>query len=145
MVIGLISDRRRTRTSSHSGAGNIVRAIAFACMWFFVFTIPWENLIMIPAVGTFSRLVGLLMAVFGALSVIVSGEIRKSWVLTVAVFVAWVWASVAWSLDSEAAFRYSFTLTQLLAFSWMVTQLVRRKDDLDVLLQAYIYGSYLSV
>src|ERR1700739_4235339 len=74
-----------------SGLGKV----AFAFLWLLVFSIPWENALMVPSVGTIARLIGTLACGFGVLAIFEKQSIRLPGLghVLMTLFVLWAAAS----------------------------------------------------
>ena len=52
--------------------------VAYAALWVFVFSVPWENIILIPGVGTIGRLTGMVALGFAVLAAVIQARMRPS-------------------------------------------------------------------
>ena len=52
-------------------------AIAYAALWIFIFSVPWENVIVIPGLGAISRLTGMVALAMTVLAALVTGRFRR--------------------------------------------------------------------
>ena len=50
--------------------------IAYAVIWVYVFTLPWQNLVEIPGVGTLNRTVAQLAVAVTVMTVLMRGRFR---------------------------------------------------------------------
>lgn len=115
----------------------------------FVFTIPFEEIVTIPGLGSTTRLVGLAAIVLGLVALFEGGErvrLRRptAFVLLTAVYVVWNLATWFWSYEPAATQRTVFTLAQLLAFVWLMTEFCRDQRGLLRLMQAFVLGNYVA-
>ncbi len=112
-----------------------------------IFVIPWENALNIPGVGTASKALGLLVAIFWAATVLVTGRLRKPnlfhWV--VFLFILWNIASAFWSIDVDATLDRIQTYFQLLILVIILWDLYTTPDFVRAGLQAYVLGAYVSI
>lgn len=135
-------EARSRRTSMLQIAG-------FTTLWAFVFTIPWDDSVVLPGVGTASRLMGLIAFAVGVASVIrrdgVAVRRPAAFLVPFALLCIWTVASVQWSPEREDGIRYASTLVQLFLMSWLVWQQCRDSRDRTLLMQAYVFGCYVSV
>lgn len=119
---------------------------AYWFLWFFVFVLPWQNVVQITGVGTISRLAGIVAFVVGLFAVLSTGRLRRPtvfhfWAIC---FVAWSGLTVFWTLDPRAtAVRFSGNL-QLMALVWLVWELSQTSERRMGLFQAYVLGAYVS-
>lgn len=120
--------------------------LAFWSVWIFVFLVPWEDVVVLPGLGTLAKVVGFGAAGVGLTAAIASGRVRVhrflGWALA---FVLWSWASVFWSLEPEATISRAFTYTQLLIVAWLICQLYVQGQRLKALMWAYVLGAWFSV
>lgn len=123
-------------------------ALAFSALWLFVFSLPWERSIAVPVVGSIGSLFGLVAFAMGFLSLFSKQGLRlrvpSLLVLTAAAFTLWSFLSYFWSIAPTASFNRSQTYAQLLLVTFLVWQLCRNNKQLRALLQAYVWGAYVS-
>jgi O-antigen ligase len=120
--------------------------VAFSFLWLFVFTMAWENIILIPGIGTIGRLVGVLAFGVGLLAVVDQGRMRSvtaahRWL---ALFVIWGGFTCFWSSSLERTQVEALTYIQLLAMIWIFRQLASSEQRQRSLMSAYVLGSYVS-
>jgi hypothetical protein len=51
--------------------------LAYAALWAFVFSVPWERLIVIEGVGILSRLTGMIALGFALIAMVITGRMRR--------------------------------------------------------------------
>jgi len=121
--------------------------LSFFALLLFVFTVPWENTLFLPGLGTVSHLLGAVSLGFGLLSVAINGSIRKPSGMHVPLtaFVAWSLASLLWSDNVELTGQIVWTYLQLLAMVALIWNFAPKRSDVFSLVKAYILGSYVSV
>src|SRR6185312_3548719 len=97
---------------------------AFFFFWCLVFTIPWENLIVIPNLGTVAHLVGYLALGIGLLAVIDRGRLNRTTgsFLLIAAFAFWRCLSFLWTAAPEATLIEIQTIIQMVAMVWLLHQ-----------------------
>lgn len=126
-----------------------MRRLALFGLALFVFSIPSENGVVIPGVGSMSRLVGLLALGLTLVSLYERGRLRfrgPSLFLAVAtVFLLWSATTYFWSNVPSASLARTVTLAQLVVLVWLVHQLVRNQRDEDTLRQAFVLGGYVII
>ncbi len=124
-----------------------MRKIAFWLSLIMIFTIPWENLITVESLGTVSRAMGYLVAVFWAITVVVTGRFRalRSFHGMVYVFIIWTVASVFWSVNVDKTIARFLTGLQLAVLVLMLWDLYITPAMLKAGLQAYVLGGFVSV
>lgn len=126
-----------------------LQRMAFATLWVFIFTIPWDDSVMLPGIGTASRFAGLLAFAVGAVAIgRKSGmAVRRpaAYLLPFALLCVWTVLSIQWAPDRGEGIGYAATIVQLFLMSWLVWQHCRDADDRARLMQAYVLGCYVSV
>jgi O-antigen ligase len=119
-----------------------VDRIAWVLLCAFVFTIPWEKSVWVPAVGSIAHFMGILAFAAGALAAVRRPLRRPNAALLLAIlFVAWSAASWLWSLDPVATVRRMRTFAELLAMLWLIWNECRTPERQRHLMQAYVFGA----
>lgn len=138
----------RVARAGEAGDGLLRRLAAWAVAAF-VFTVPFEEIVTIAGLGSTTRLVGLVAISLGVLALFEGGErvrLRRPTVFVVllAAYVVWNLATWFWSFEPAATQRTVFTLAQLFAFVWLVTEFCRGRQCLARLMQAFVLGNYVA-
>lgn len=115
----------------------------------FVFSIPSENGVTIPGVGSLARLIGVAAFVAGLASAIGRDRVRfrtpSLFLLIAAVFFVWSALTFFWSVAPGVTLGRTVTFAQLGVLVWLVHQLVRTDQDLAFLQQAFVLGCYVLI
>jgi O-antigen ligase len=113
----------------------------------FVFSIPWEDMISLPMIGSFSRLVGIILFGSWILKIIITGHLRKPHFFHVILyfFVMWNLASIFWTYGFEETKNRIITYGQILIFTMLVWDIYRASTELIAGLQFYIFGAWVGV
>ncbi len=119
--------------------------LAFATLWFFVFTVPFEKSLLIGS-SSVSRLVGALMA-----PVVVFALASRGWLLplvrtdwAIIAFTAWVALSYLWTVwPGDTVDRLS-THLQLLILVLVIRQVCLTKKSVRHVAMAYVLGTLVS-
>jgi O-antigen ligase len=121
-------------------------SVAYLCLWLFTFTIPWENSVVLPGIGTISKLLVFVTAAVGLLAILARGRVRPpaTFHLLAASFAIWVGLSSAWSTDPRESVNRFMILAGLATIPWLVWELVVTQSRRRNLLQAYVLGAYIS-
>ncbi|MBA3759050.1 MAG: O-antigen ligase family protein [Gemmatimonadales bacterium] len=121
-------------------------SLAYAALWVFVFAVPWENIILIPGIGTIGRLMGMVAVGFALLAALISGRLRRPGPFLVAavLFVIWSGIGVFRAADEGRAVEKFGTYFQLLLVLWMIWELASTFGRQHGLLLAYVLGAYVS-
>jgi O-antigen ligase len=121
--------------------------VVFGLLWVMVLSIPLENQLLIPGVGLFSHLMGVVVFVAWTLSVLATGRIRPVSRFHVATFVFLLWAGVSllWTPDAAITTQYVLTLAQLFLLTIVVWDLATSFERIASLLQAFVLGALIGV
>ncbi|MER3555717.1 MAG: hypothetical protein C4331_15630 [Meiothermus sp.] len=120
--------------------------LAYYLLWLYVFTIPWENIITIPGLGTLSRLVGIAAVGVGVLHVLLSGRLQLHRVHVPAIlFVLFSLASLIWTISAEDTQERNFQYILLLLFVLLMFNVVETPGQLRGILVAYVLGCLVGV
>ncbi|MBV8903170.1 MAG: O-antigen ligase family protein, partial [Acidobacteriia bacterium] len=135
----------RVRTAGAPKARALAR-VAFSLLWIFVFTIAWENIVVIPGIGTVGKLAGALAFGVGLLAVVDQGRARGLTAVHVwlALFVLWGGFTYLWSVSPERTQSEVLTYIQLLGMIWILREVAFRKESQRSLMSAYVLGTYVS-
>jgi O-antigen ligase len=120
-------------------------SLAYAALWFFVFSVPWENVITIPGLGAISRLIGMIALGLALLAAIVSGRFRRWHPFHVLTLLFVIWAGLSLVIFDMASMPLkAWTYLQLFPMLWMIWELAPSRKRLIGLMTAYVLGSYIS-
>ena len=122
-------------------------SLAYAALWLFVFSIPWENVIFIPGVGAVTRLTGMLAAGIVGLVIVASGRMRRWHVFHVAALLFVIWAGCSLLISSVNLVKLPtrfWTFVMLFVVVWMIWELAPSGQRQLGLLIAYVCGAYVS-
>lgn len=122
-------------------------SLAYAALWFFVFSLPWENFIVIPGVGVISRVIGMVAIGLTVVATIISGRFRRWHPFHIAALLFVVWAGlILLVVYSPTVMPKKFwTFVQLLFMVWMIWELAQSRSRQLGLLTAYVLGAYVSI
>lgn len=130
-------------------AGDHASRIALISVALFIASIPTENAVSIPVIGSLSRVFGVLAFLTTVWSLNRGGMIRlrapSLFLVMAAVFCVWSLTSYFWSIEPGVTLSNAFTYFQLLMLVWLVHEVVRETRHLVVLMQAYVLGCYLLI
>jgi O-antigen ligase len=126
--------------------------IAYASLLLFIFSIPWEQLILIPGVGTGSRLAGLAAFPLCLMAIIKSGRHYFHWpIALLGLFIVLAAFSILWTrpqsppssvgYDVDNGLNVLQTSVQLLLMAWLAAQMIDGETKLHGAFLAYILGS----
>lgn len=123
-----------------------MRRIAWMLLVLFVFTIPWEYSLVLPApYGNVARIAGLLTLAGAVFAVLQQGRFRTPAFFHWMVLVLYLWwcCTGFWTIDlvtTETKIRGYF---QEMMIAWLAWEFVESADDLRMLLRAWLAGSWV--
>ena len=117
-------------------------------IWIFVFSIPWQNMVVLPGLGTISKLFG--AAAIGAtlLQAVMRGRVRSfsGFHRLALLYFGWVVLSVFWAVSpGTSVLRNVLTYLQLAVMIWVIWEAAPTERRLIGLMQAYVAGTYVAV
>lgn len=119
--------------------------IAYYALLAYVFTVPWENVITIPGVGTLSRYVGILAIGISLVAILLSGNFKLHrvhvWGLMFVLFSA---ISFWWTIDTEETLIRVPQYGLLFAFFWALFNIIETPIQARQILIAYVLGAYVA-
>ena len=120
-----------------------MQAIARIAIFAFIFTIPWENMIVFPGFGTISRLTGMVAFGFGLAAFFLKPQIRNltAFHIVFLIFVMYSANSYWWSLDPITSMERINSYLQLVLFVWLLWQFVETEMHILNCMQAYMIGA----
>ena len=120
----------------------VTRAAVFF-LWCFVFSLPWDVVIDLPALGSIPRIVGLVASAVGIVYIVARRRFRElTWFHVFAVlFVLWSGVTSFWSIDPAATWTRFITYIQLVVMVWLIWEVAWTSERRRGLLQAYVLGA----
>jgi O-antigen ligase len=121
-------------------------SLAYAALWLFVFSVPWESLIRINSVNVMSKATGAIALGFAVIAFVMSGRIRRWHVLHLAAFLFLIWAAATLSVmhsGDRLPYKY-WTFVQLFLVLWIVWEVAVSGRRQIGLLTAYTLGAYIT-
>jgi O-antigen ligase len=112
----------------------------------FVFTIPWESAVVVPGLGSVSRVTGTASMAIAALAVLADRRLRR-WTaghLLMVLFVCWMVVTLAWTPDAGNGVKLVRTCVQLVVMVLVIWECAPEEGAQRLLLQAYVAGGYVS-
>lgn len=118
-------------------------AVAFAALWFFCFAIPWQNIVVVPGLGTISKLLGMVALGLAVLAALTKSRIRKldTFHVLMLVFVIYAGFGAYRATYEELAVSKIATFVQLFLAIWMIWELAPTPRHQIRLLFAYVSGT----
>jgi O-antigen ligase len=121
--------------------------VAHLFTWLFVFAVPWQNVVLIPGLGTISKLLGIGAIGATALHVLFSGRVRPllSFHWVVIAYFMWICMSAFWAIArQESVLSDINTDLQILVMIWVIWEAAPTVSRFTSLLQAYVLGAYVA-
>lgn len=125
-----------------------MRRIAWALLLLFVFTIPWEYSLVLPApLGNVARIAGVLALVVAVPAVLQGGRLRTPGRMQWLVLALYLWfcCTAFWTIDAITTEAKLRGYLQEMMIVWLVWEFVESADDLLVLLRVWLAGSWVLV
>lgn len=121
-------------------------SVAYAALWAFVFSIPWEKMLALPGLAVIARATGGLALGLTVLSVVFHGRLRRLHLshLAALLFLAWVGLELFLFHSGERVPYKFLTYAQLLLVLWMLWELAPTVDRQRGLMTAFVFGAYVS-
>src|SRR4051812_1342090 len=120
-------------------------SIAYGALWLFVFSVPWERLIVLSGISIISKATGALALGMTLLVVVISARLRRWRGIHVAAFLFVAWASIGvMILHLQEIPAKLYTFIQLFMVMWMVWELATTASRIRGLLLAYVLGAYVA-
>jgi O-antigen ligase len=121
-------------------------SFAYAALWLFIFSLPWEGVIRVGGVSVVSRLTGMLALAVALLAVVITGKVRRWHAFHVAAlrFVLCAGAELFFFHSGERLPAKYFTYVQLFAVLWMIWELAPSRSRVHALMLAYVFGAYVA-
>ncbi len=121
--------------------------VAHIFAWLMVFAIPWQDMIVLPGLGTVSKLLGVAALGATVLQVLFTARVRKPVAFhgIVALFICWVLLSTFWAIAQPLSIeRKVNTYLQMMVMVWVIWETAPTRARLASLLQAYVIGAYVA-
>lgn len=122
-------------------------ALGYIAVWIVVFAIPWENVLILPGVGTITRLLGMVAVGIVICLVLVRGQVRRPspfhWCALA--FLLYGCASVYWTVDRVASVERVWKNVQIIALLWLIWEATSTPKRRAGLMQAYVFGAWVTV
>ena len=122
-----------------------ISAVAAFAVIIFVGSVPLEYSLILPGVGSITRVIGIVMFLAVVVDVVLSGRVRETSAVFVIllVFVLWATASISWSFEPQLSIERSATYLQLFLMTWVMWQYLRTDRDVQRAMQAFVAGALI--
>ena len=128
--------------------------LAQIAIWSFIFTVPWEDALLLPGLGTGARVAGGIALPLGLIGIIYADRWRGHPMLFwMAAFFCSTALSMFWAANSFSPFwtvtpgdpqLWITSYVQLLIMVWLLLQLLDRVEAIRTALLAFVLGSYVA-
>lgn len=124
-----------------------MRKFTYLSTLIFIFSLPWEDGISIPGIGSLARLMGLVTAGFWLGTIVIEGRFRKPNLFhaLILIFFLWNFVSLYWSSDPENTMKRIKTCSQIFLLVLIYWEMFQTPQNLLAGLQAYVVGAYILV
>jgi O-antigen ligase len=121
-------------------------SLAYAALWIFVFSVPWELVVMIPGVGVASKITGMLALAAAVMAAVLTGQLRRWRLFHVAAMLFVLCAAFELFVfhAAETLPNKFWTFVQLFLMLFIVWELARSFPRIRGLLMAYVSGAYVA-
>lgn len=122
-----------------------MRRVAFILSLGLIFMIPWEDVVSVPGLGTAVRFMGIIVALFWVMTVVVTGQVRRPapFHLLATLFVLWNVISILWSGNPDRTITQIVTYVQLLILVLILWDLYTTRAMVLAGLEMFILGVYV--
>ncbi len=120
--------------------------IAYAALWIYVFSVPWERILVLPGVSIIAKLTGGLAAALAVLAAVSTGRFRRwhPFHVLVVLFVGWAGVVLLVLATGSRLPGKFWTWPQLFVAVWMLWELGTTERRLRGLFTAYLLGGYVA-
>jgi len=119
-------------------------SLAYGALWLFVFSLPWEGVIVFRGVALGTRLTGMVALGVTILAVMISGRVRRWHLFHFAALFFVACAGVGLLLNAGQIPKKFYTFVQLFLVLWMVWEIAPSRRAVHRLLLAYVLGAYIA-
>ena len=121
--------------------------LVFGLLCVLVFTIPFDDIILLPGFGTLTRLFGYAALVTAMFDVLSRGTLRslRGPPIAVILFVAWAGLSVTWTASLDSTIEKLPTIIRCLGLFWLLYEYGDTEERVTALLQAFVLGAWVCI
>jgi O-antigen ligase len=120
-------------------------SFAYAALWIFIFSLPWEGVVRIGGMAVVSRVTGMLALAIALLAIVISARFRRwhSFHIAALAFVIWTGCVLLVTLAPEFPGKF-WTFVQLFLVLFMMWELATTWRRVLGLFLAYVMGAYVA-
>jgi len=121
--------------------------LAWRVLWLLVLTIPLENIVTLPGVGSITRLVGLMAIAAGIGALAARPRLRRpvGFHIAAILFVTWAALTLFWTADVDQSATRASTYVQVLGVALLIWQFAPDEPRQHKLMSAYVCGAAIAV
>ena len=134
------------KRSPFMSADLLAGRFAAGSIWILIFTMPWQDMLMLPGIGTVSRFAGILVIGVSLFAALYIQQVRVH-LLNLAMFLFWAWGTMSylWSVNPEGALTNIVSYFQIMLMMWLIYQWTVRPGQIAGFLAAYVLGCFVSI
>jgi len=120
--------------------------VGYVALWIFIFSLPWEGVIVTGGTAVVPRLTGMIAVGSAALAVTFTGRLRRWHLFHVAALLFVLVAGLNLFFTAPAGHlpaKY-YTFVQLFLVLWMIWEIARTRRAVHGLMLAYVSGAYVA-
>ena len=120
-------------------------ALAYAALWMFIFTLPWEGVVRIGGMAIVSRGTGMLAMAMTLFAIVVNARVRRwhTFHIVALAFVIWAGCVLLLTLAADPPGKF-WTFVQLLLVLFIMWELATSWQRVTGLFLAYVLGAYVA-
>ena len=121
--------------------------LVFGLLCILVFTIQFDDMILLPSFGSLTRLIGYAALLTALLDVFSRGRFRSlkgapTWAF---LLVGWAVLSVTWTSSPDSTIDKLPTIVRCLGLFWLLYEYADSEDRISAVLQAYLLGGWVCI
>jgi O-antigen ligase len=120
--------------------------VGYVALWIFIFSLPWEGVIVTGGTAVVPRLTGMIAVGSAALAVTLTGRLRRWHLFHVAalLFVLVAGLNLFFTAPGGHLPAKYYTFVQLFLVLWMIWEIARTRRAVHGLMLAYVSGAYVA-
>lgn len=120
--------------------------VGYVALWIFIFSLPWEGVIVTGGTAVVPKLTGMIAVASAALAVTLTGRLRRWHLFHVAalLFVLVAGVNLFFTAPQGHIPAKYYTFVQLFLVLWMIWEIARSPRAVHGLLLAYVSGAYVA-
>lgn len=120
------------------------------CTWLLtalIFSIPWENALMLTGVGTIAKTIGIVTTAAAVVCISIERKMRKVGLelIIAGLLLFWMLMTSFWSIRPDLTYARALTFAQILIMVWLLWEFVRLGPERERVLRAYVLGCWVAI